>query len=227
MTIRVVIAEDNTLLREGLARVIGLSPNLELVGIAQDLPGLESAIEEHRPDVVVTDIRMPPTGTNEGIRVATGLRDSHPGMGVVVLSSYAEASYALALFDGGSDRRAYLLKERIARPDELTGAIEQVHAGGSVTDPKVIEQLVSAGRPARRSELDRLTPREIEVLSQMAQGRNNAAIASELVLSARAVEKHSNSIFSKLGLSEEQDVNRRVKAVILFLQDGTHPPDGA
>jgi DNA-binding NarL/FixJ family response regulator len=220
MTIRVVIAEDNTLLREGLARVIELSPDLELVEATGDLPCLLSAIEAHAPDVVVTDIRMPPSGTDEGIQVATRLRSERPDVAVVVLSQYAEAAYATALFEHGAERRAYLLKERIADPDELTNAIVQVHQGGSVTDPKVVEQLVSAGRPARPTELERLTPRELEVLAQMASGRSNAAIAQALVLSERAVEKHSNSIFSKLGLTEEPDVNRRVKAVILFLEEG-------
>jgi DNA-binding NarL/FixJ family response regulator len=168
--------------------------------------------------VVVTDIRMPPSGTDEGIQAAAKLRTDHPSVGVVVLSQYADPAYALALLADGSEGRAYLLKERVSEVDELLVAVREVAEGGSVIDPKVVESLV-ATKSGPRSELDRLTPRETEVLGEMAQGKSNAAIAATLVLSERAVEKHTNSIFSKLGLSEERDVNRRVKAVLLYLAE--------
>lgn len=217
--IRVVLAEDNVLLREGVSRLLDAQDDLDLVGLAADLPGLLELIERERPDVVITDIRMPPTGTDEGIQAAAALRSLHPGAGVVVLSQYAEPAYALALLADGSEGRAYLLKERVSEVDELLTAVREVAAGGSVIDPKVVESLVS-GRRGPASDLERLTPRESEVLGEMAQGKSNAAIAATLVLSERAVEKHTNSIFSKLGLSEERDVNRRVKAVLLYLADG-------
>jgi DNA-binding NarL/FixJ family response regulator len=217
--IRVVLAEDNTLLREGIAQLLERADDIELVGTAADRPGLEALIEAESPDLVVTDIRMPPTGTDEGIQIAAALRESRPDVGVVVLSQYADPAYALALLDGGSEGRAYLLKERVSEVDDLLAAIREVAAGGSVIDSKVVESLVATKRPAT-SDIDRLTPREREILGEMAQGKSNAAIAATLVLSTRAVEKHTNSIFSKLGLSEEIDVNRRVKAVLLYLAAG-------
>ena len=216
MAIRVVLAEDNTLLREGVARLLERAEGIELVGTAVDRPSVEALIEAEAPDVVVTDIRMPPTGTDEGIQIAAALRAERPEVGVVVLSQHADPAYALALLDGGSERRAYLLKERVSEVDELVAAIREVAAGGSVIDASVVESLVSSRRPAT-SDVDRLTPREREILAEMAQGKSNAAIATTLVLSTRAVEKHTNSIFSKLGLSEELDMNRRVKAVLLYL----------
>jgi DNA-binding NarL/FixJ family response regulator len=219
VAIRVVLAEDNALLREGVARLLERADGIELVGTAADRPALEALIDEARPDVVVTDIRMPPTGTDEGIQIAARLRSEHPEIGVVVLSQYAEPAYALALLDGGSEGRAYLLKERVGDVDELLAAIREVAIGGSVIDSKVVEALVSSTR-SPQSDVERLTPREREILAEMAQGKSNAAIAAALVLSTRAVEKHTNSIFSKLGLSAEVDVNRRVKAVLLYLADG-------
>ncbi len=219
MAIRVVLAEDSVLLREGMSRLIQSQDQLELAGVCGDLPGLLALIEAEKPDVVVTDIRMPPTGTDEGIRAAAQLRTEHPGIGVVVLSQYANPAYALALLADGSEGRAYLLKERVGDVEELLSAIREVAEGGSVIDPRVVDTLVSATSSRSRSDLDRLTPRESEILGEMAQGKNNAAIAASLVLSERAVEKHTNSIFSKLGLSEERDVNRRVKAVLLYLAD--------
>lgn len=218
MVIRVVLAEDNTLLREGIAQLLERAEGIELVGAVGDLDALEAAIEAWSPDIVVTDIRMPPTGTDEGIRIASRLRTERPDVGVVVLSQYSEPAYALALLEGGSEGRAYLLKERVSEVDDLLAAIREVAAGGSVIDPKVVETLVSTRR-APSSDVDRLTPREREILGEMAQGKSNAAIAAALVLSTRAVEKHTNSIFAKLGLSEEVDVNRRVKAVLLYLAD--------
>jgi DNA-binding NarL/FixJ family response regulator len=216
--ITVVLAEDNALLRHGLARLIDSAADLETVGTAADLPGCLALVEKHAPAVVVTDIRMPPTHTDEGLSIAAQLRTTRPDTGVVLLSQYAEATYALALLAEGSARRGYLLKERVADGDELADAIRRVAAGGSVIDPTVVEGLVAANR-ARPSKLDALTPRELEVLGEMAQGKSNASIAAGLVLSERAVEKHTNSIFAKLGLSEERDLNRRVSAVLVYLQN--------
>jgi DNA-binding NarL/FixJ family response regulator len=217
--IRVVLAEDNVLLREGLAKLIESSDGLALVGSAGDLPGLLALVDELEPDVVITDIRMPPTSTDEGIRAASEIRVRRPDTGVVVLSQYSEPAYALALLSDGSAGRAYLLKERVAGVEDLVHAVTEVAGGGSVIDPAVVEALVAANVRRRPSDVDRLTPRETEILSEMAQGKSNAAIAATLVLSERAVEKHSNSIFSKLGLSEEKDTNRRVKAVLLYLSE--------
>jgi DNA-binding NarL/FixJ family response regulator len=219
MPIRVVIAEDSLLVREGVAKLLSAQPGLEVVALCADFDELLAAVDADPPDVVLTDIRMPPTGTDEGIRAATQLRGTHPDTGVVVLSQFVEPAYALQLFDGGSEGRAYLLKERVSDPEQLVGAIQDVAAGGSVVDPKVVEALVGATGRASASPLDRLTPREREVLSEIAQGKNNAAVAASLVLSERAVEKHINSLFSKLGLSEEPDVHRRVKAVLMYLSD--------
>src|SRR3984893_2316784 len=214
--IRVVMAEDNYLVREGVRQLIESLPELELVAVCEDMDGLLKAVEEHNPEVILTDIRMPPTGTDEGLQVAEQLRKSHPSTGVVVLSQYVESEYALALLEKGAAGRAYLLKERVGDVTQLVDAIKEVAAGGSVIDPKVVEALV-AGRSRSTSPLDGLTPREREVLSEVAQGRNNAAIARALFLTERAVEKHINSIFSKLGLSEEIDVHRRVKATLMYL----------
>ena len=217
MTVRVAIAEDNVLLRDGLVRLIEAQDDLEVVGSCGSLPELLALVTATAPDVVVTDIRMPPTGTDEGIRAAASIRAAHPAIGVVVLSQYANPTYALDLLGGGSEGRAYLLKERVSDVDELVDAIRQVADGGSVIDPKVVESLVTATRTRSTSDLDRLTPRETEILQEMATGKSNAAIAATLILSERAVEKHTNSIFSKLALSEEKNVNRRVKAVLLYL----------
>jgi len=217
--ITLVVAEDSLLVREGIVRLLSAYDDVEIVGVAVDLPQLLAAVDEHAPNVVLTDIRMPPTGTDEGIRAAAELRARHPDVGVVVLSQYVEPGYALSLFDGGSEGRAYLLKERLSEGSQLIDAIRAVAAGGSVVDPKVVETLVNARARARSSPLEHLTPRELEVLSEIAQGKNNAAVAATLVLSERAVEKHINSLFSKLGLSEEPSVHRRVKAVLLYLAD--------
>jgi DNA-binding NarL/FixJ family response regulator len=215
--IGVVIAEDNYLVREGVRQLIEALPELELLATCEDMEGLLKAVEEHRPDVVMTDIRMPPTGTDEGLQVAEKLRQSHPNTGVVVLSQYVESEYALALLENGASGRAYLLKERVSDVQQLLDAIKEVAGGGSMIDPKVIEALVSARTAAHDSPLASLTPREKEVLEKLAQGRNNAAIASSLFLTERAVEKHINSIFSKLQLSEEKEIHRRVKAALLYL----------
>jgi DNA-binding NarL/FixJ family response regulator len=218
-TIRIVLAEDNVLLREGISRLIGAREDFELVGVAADLPQLLAQVEQHVPDVVVTDIRMPPTGKDEGIQAAAWLRTHRPDIGVVILSQYTNPEYALALLEGGSAGRAYLLKERVAGARELADAICTVARGGSVIDAEVVDVLVAARSARRQSDLSWLTPRESEILGEMATGKSNMAIATSLTVSERAVEKHINSIFSKLGLAEERDVNRRVKAVLVYLSD--------
>ena len=226
MPIRIVIAEDNALLRDGLARLISSTSGFELVGTAGDFDELLAIVDHTKPDVVVTDIRMPPTGTDEGIRAAAALRTSHPETGVIVLSQYVSPNYAVALLAEGSARRGYLLKDRVAHVDDLVDAIRVVASGGAVIDPKVVEQLVASSSRVAKKPLDFLTPREREVLGEMATGKSNAAIAAALVLSERAVEKHINAIFSKLHLSEEPDVNRRVAAVLMYLTagDAGHTP---
>jgi DNA-binding NarL/FixJ family response regulator len=215
--IRVVLAEDHVLLREGISRLVAANADMELAGTAGDLPGLLALAERERPDVVVTDIRMPPTGSDEGIQAAAWIREHLPGTGVVVLSQYAQPAYAVALLEGGSAGRAYLLKERIGNVDELAGAIRSVATGGSVIDPTVVDQLVRSRVHDDHLGLASLTSRELEILAGMAQGKSNSAIAAALFVTERAVEKHTNSIFAKLNLSEERDVNRRVKAVLMYL----------
>lgn len=217
--LRVVIAEDFLLVREGVVAVLRAAGDVDVVAGVGDLPALLAAVAEHWPDVVVTDVRMPPTGTDEGVRAAVALRAEHPGVGVVLLSQHAETGYATALLDGGSAGRAYLLKERVSDPGQLAAAVREVARGGSVIDPAVVEVLVSASGRARRSPLAELTPRERDVLSQIAQGRSNSGVAAALHLSERAVEKHINVLFAKLGLEPEPDSNRRVKAVLLHLAE--------
>ena len=217
--LRVVLAEDSYLVREGVRRLLDTDPDVELTSCCVDLESLLAAVERDRPQVVVTDIRMPPGNADEGIRAAAHLRDAHPEVGVVVLSQHDEPEYALRLFEKGSARRAYLLKDSLNDPAHLTGAIQEVARGGSVVDPKVVETLVAARARQQDSKIQELTPRERDVLSQMAQGRNNDTIAERLHLSVRMVEKHINSIFSKLRLSEEIDVHRRVKAVLIYLSE--------
>jgi DNA-binding NarL/FixJ family response regulator len=213
----VALAEDNVLLREGMSRLVAANEDFELAGVAGDLPQLLALVKEREPDVVVTDIRMPPTGTDEGIKAAAWIREHFPRTGVVVLSQYVAPGYALALLEHGSAGRAYLLKERVGSVDELARAIRAVAAGGSVIDPQVVDELVRARSAQRSSGLSLLTVRETEILAEMAQGKSNSAIAATLFVTERAVEKHTNSIFAKLGLSEERDVNRRVKAVLVYL----------
>jgi DNA-binding NarL/FixJ family response regulator len=215
--IRVVLAEDHVLLREGTSRLVAANADMELAGAAGDLPGLLALAERERPDVVVTDIRMPPTGTDEGIQAAAWIREHLPRAGVVVLSQYVQPDYAVALLEGGSAGRAYLLKERIGNVAELAGAIRAVAAGGSVIDPMVVDQLVRSRAHDAQLGLASLTSRELEILAGMAQGKSNSAIAAALFVTERAVEKHTNSIFAKLNLTEERDVNRRVKAVLMYL----------
>jgi DNA-binding NarL/FixJ family response regulator len=215
--IRVALADDTLIVREGIEQLLDSQPDVEVVAACGDLHSLSEAVESTSPDVVLTDIRMPPSNTDEGIQIAHQLRESHPNVGVVVLSQFADPGYALALFDSGSDRRAYLLKERVHDRGELMAAIKAVMDGGSVVDPKIVEGLVAARAQAERSPLSELTPREHEVLAEIAQGKSNTAIAESLVLTKRAVEKHINSIFLKLNLSEAEDVSKRVKATLMFL----------
>jgi DNA-binding NarL/FixJ family response regulator len=219
LAIRIVLAEDNYLVREGVRRLLETQHDLEVVATVGDLASLLEAVEAEDPDVVVTDIRMPPDEGDEGIQAATRLRETRPEIGVVVLSQFADPEYAVALLEQGSSRRAYLLKERVNDLEELVAAIHQVAAGGSAIDAKVIESLVAAGSRQEDSPLDSLTPREREALAEMARGKNNSAIAASLVITEQSVEKYIHSIFQKLGLTWQPDVHRRVKAVLLFLSD--------
>ena len=219
--IRVALAEDHALLRDGLTRLVQAEDDLELVGAASDLDELLSLVQAEQPDVVVTDIRMPPTWVDEGIQAAAWLRANRPETGVVVLSHYANPALAITLLEDGSAGRAYLLKERVGGANELAGAIRAVAEGGSVIDASVVDDLVRSRAGKRDSDLSRLTPRESQILACMAQGRSNAGIAADLDVSERAVEKHINSLFAKLGLFEEPDVNRRVKAVLMYLSGGS------
>jgi DNA-binding NarL/FixJ family response regulator len=217
--VRVVFAEDNYLVREGTAALLQGSDEVELVGTAVSLDELLAAVEEHVPDVVLTDIRMPPSNTTEGIDAARRIRADHPDIGVVVLSQFAEEEYAFELLKDGAAGLGYLLKERVSDLEEIVRALNEVAKGGSVLDPKVVEALVAAKDRMAHSPLANLTEREREVLENMAQGKNNAAIAKSMFLTERAVEKHINSLFHKLGLSEEVDVHRRVMAVLAFLHE--------
>lgn len=220
MPIRLVLAEDHYLVREGVRRLLEAQPGFEVVAVCGDVDSLLKAVDRERPDVVVTDIRMPPGHSDEGIQAARRLRETHPGLGVVVLSQYANPSYALALLDTGSAGRAYVLKERVHDLDQLVAAIQAVSEGGSLIDPKVVEGLVADRARAATSPLRQLTTRERDVLRKMAEGRNNASIAEDLVLTERSVEKVIHSIFMKLGLTWEPAVHKRVKAVNLYLAEG-------
>jgi DNA-binding NarL/FixJ family response regulator len=225
MAVRVILGEDSYLATEGIARVLERAGDFELLATCGDLDSLTEAVAEQRPDVVLTDIRMPPTNTDEGIRLANGLRESNPEIGVVVLSQHAEPSYATALLEGGSRGRAYLLKEHVKAGGELARALRAVDAGESVIDPLVVEMLLSSRREAQRSQLDELTPREREILGLIAEGYSNAAIAARLVLTKRAVERHINGIFMKLDLGNPDDISRRVRAALLYLAGtGELPP---
>ena len=218
MAVTVVLAEDTFIVREGVQMLLEQG-GYDLKAAVEDYPQLMAAVDQHKPEVVITDIRMPPTRTDEGVRAAREIRDNHPGTGVVVLSQYVEPAYALDLFSGGADRLAYLLKERLGDFDQLDKAMSEVRAGGSVIDPKVVDALIQA-RSRSKSPVSDLTDREREVMAEMAQGRSNAAIAENLFLSQRAIEKHINSIFTKLGLLPEKETNRRVRAVLMFLSEG-------
>jgi len=220
MTIRVLLGEDSYLATEGIARIFERAQDLELVGTCTDLDSLKSAVETVAPDVVVTDIRMPPTQSDEGIRFATELQSSKPKVGVVVLTQHSDPVYATALLEHGSERRAYLLKERVADGDTLTQVVRSVAGGGSYVDPAVVEALLRSTRLREETHLGELTPRELEILGQIAEGLSNAAIAADLFLTKRAVERHINNIFLKLDLGNAEDVSRRVKAVLIYLAGG-------
>jgi DNA-binding NarL/FixJ family response regulator len=219
VVLRVVIAEDSMLVREGIRLVIERNDDLTVAAVCDDLPQLLAVVDAEPPEVVVTDVRMPPSSSDEGIQAAGRLRETHPEIGVVVLSQYAEPAYANALLDGGSAGRAYLLKDRVSEPNQLAEAIRAVAQGGSVIDPTVVDLLVSASSRARASPLASLTKRELEVLDQVAQGKSNAAVGQALFLTERAVEKHINALFAKLGLGSTPDINRRVKAVLMHLSE--------
>ena len=214
--IRVVLCDDSFLAREGIARVLESIEDVEVVASCVEVDELRAAVEREKPDLVLTDIRMPPTNTDEGIRFALELRSSHPEVGVVVLSQHADPSYAMALFSDGSERRGYLLKERVKDKDELARALHEVVAGSSLVDPRIVDKLVSA-RVDKDPGLERLTPRERQILAMIAEGRSNNSIADTLMVTKRAVERHINGIFLKLDLGEASDVNRRVKAALLYL----------
>ena len=220
MSIRVALGEDSLIMREGVRKLLAVDSEVEIVAAVADQVALRHACEEHQPDVVVSDIRMPPTNTDEGIRLAAELRSTHPEIGVVILSQFSDPLYALSLLDDGFDGRAYLLKERVHNRAELMAAIRAVADGGSMIDPKVVEALVIARSRAKTSPLNDLTEREREVLAEIAQGKSNTAIADELILTKRAVEKHINAIFWKLGLADAADVSKRVQAMLMFLAEG-------
>lgn len=224
MAIRVLVGEDNYLVREGIERLLGTRDGIEVVAASGDLDALIAAVETYEPDVVVTDIRMPPGNSDEGIRLAEHLRGNHPHIGVVVLSQYADAELALALLERGARGRAYLLKEHVHAIEQLEQAIHAVAEGGSLVDPGVVDELVAAQTTGTMSRLGELTPREREILAHMAKGETNAAIAASLVLAENSVEKYVSQILHKLGLTWEPDVNRRVKAVLLYLAENQSSP---
>jgi DNA-binding NarL/FixJ family response regulator len=217
--LRVALADDSLLVREALARILEREPGVELVASCADPQALLAAVERERPDVVLTDVRMPPRFETEGIELARSLRRTHPHVGVVVLSQYADPGFGLALLEDGSDGRAYLLKERVHDRRELTAAIETVAHGGSVMDASIVAAMIARRSHASDSPLAELSPRELEILAEIAQGKSNARIAQDLVLTKRAVEKHINAIFLKLGLSYAEDVSRRVKAALIYLAE--------
>jgi DNA-binding NarL/FixJ family response regulator len=217
---RLVVAEDAYLIREGIRSALEREHDeVEVCEYCPDLPSLLQAVEQHHPNVVITDIRMPPSNTDEGIQAATELRESHPEIGVVVISQYVSPHYALKLFEHGSAGRAYLLKEHVGHRIQLMEAIREVGAGGSVVDPKVVDVLVEARMRAKNSLLARLSTREREVLAGVATGASNAAIAESLFLTKRAVEKNINSLFAKLDLTDDKATSRRVRAALLFIAD--------
>ena len=217
--IRVALADDDLLIREGLHRLLETDPEIEVVAVAADAGSLLEVVERDLPDVVLTDVKMPPAYATEGIELARGLRQSHPAIGVIVVSQYAELHYALALLENGTAGRGYLLKDRLAHREQLTAAIRTVAAGGSVIDPKLVELLVTRGARHESSPLHRLTQREREVLAELAAGKSNAAIGRDLVITKRAVERHVGAIFAKLALPDEETASRRVTAALVFLAE--------
>ena len=224
MAVRLVVGEDDLLVREGIIWLLSTAPDLDVVASCEDYDGVVAAVEREDPDVVLTDIKMPPTSTDEGVRLARALHLSHPRVGVVVVSQYSEPEQVLGVFEQGSDHRAYLLKERIHDRAVLVSAIRSVAAGGSSVDPKIIDVLVYARAGGASSRLEELTPREREVLAEIAQGKSNSVIADDLFLTKRSIEKHVNSIFVKLGLGNADDVSKRVKAALIFLVETDSSP---
>lgn len=217
--IRVVIGDDSFLIRESLARMLERAPAIDVAAVCDNRYELERAIAAQAPDLVITDIRMPPSGEDEGIRLAERLRAERPQTGVLVLSQYAEPAYALSLLRDGTAGRGYLLKENLRDAGELTTAVADVAAGGSRIDPAIVDVLVQEQVRRGGSALAELTPRELELLALIAEGRSNTAIAETLVITKRAVEKHVNAIFSKLGLTEQESVSSRVKATLIYLAE--------
>jgi DNA-binding NarL/FixJ family response regulator len=218
-SISVVIAEDNLLVRDSVHRALSTDSDVNVIGIAEDYDSAVELIDKHHPTLLFTDVRMPPTSTDEGVRLARWMRSAHPDTGVIVLSQYVEPGYVTGLLDGGTAARGYLLKERVSHFDQLSEAVHQVAAGGTVLDPLVVEALLA--QPSSAATLSRLTPREREVLAELATGLSNRTVADRLVLTQRAVEKHINSIFAKLGLTGDDSVDRRVRAVLMFLDDNS------
>jgi DNA-binding NarL/FixJ family response regulator len=227
VSVRLVVADDNLIAREGILQLLALEPEFEVVAACGDLQEVLEAVDREAPDAVLTDIRMPPSHSDEGIRIANRLRGSHPAVGVIVLSQYDEPMLALSLLESGSDRRGYLLKERVHDPTELRDAVQAVVRGGVVIDPTLVDALVKGKAAIERSALAELSPRERQVLAEIAQGKSNSAIAESLVLSKRAVEKHINSIFLKLGLGFVDDVSKRVKATLMYLSESELPAAAA
>ena len=221
--ISVVVAEDNLLVRDSVHRALSIDADVTVVGVAEDYDSTVELIEQHHPTLLFTDVRMPPTSTDEGIRLARWMKTAHPDIGVIVLSQYADPRYATGLLDGGTASRGYLLKERVSHFDQLSDAVHQVAAGGTVLDPLVVEALLA--QPSSAAAVSRLTPREREVLAELATGLSNRTVARRLVLTQRAVEKHINSIFAKLDLTVDDSVDRRVKAVLMFLDDNCSAPE--
>lgn len=216
----VIVAEDSFLVRNAVVQLLTAQPDVSVVAVARDFDEAYSAVQDHRADVLLTDIRMPPTRTDEGIRLAEHCRRRHPDVGVLLLSQYVEPSYVKALLAQGTDGRGYLLKERVSSAEDLLGALRAVARGDSAIDPKVVESLVQRRTRAGDQRITRLSPREREVLAAIAQGRTNAGVADELFLSPKAVEKHINSIFAKLGLTGDRSTHPRVRATLMYLSEG-------
>ena len=221
--IRVVLADDAYLVRLALKHLFEGIPAIIVVGECEEASAVPRLVDEQRADLLITDIRMPPSAEDEGIRLAARLRVTHPGLAVIVLSTFAEVRYALKLFESGSDGRGYLLKDRIRHRRQVLEAVETVVSGGSVIDSTIVAELVSSRAAMERSQLDKLTPREVETLALVAEGQSNTAIAESLVLTKRAVEKHVNAIFAKLDLGDPDHVSRRVKAALVYLADPRVP----
>jgi DNA-binding NarL/FixJ family response regulator len=222
--LRLVVGEDSFLAREAITALLRKMDDFELVAVCEDVETLRRAVAEERPDIVLTDVRMPPGQHDEGIMLAAELRETQPEVGVVLLTQHADPGYAALLFEGGSDGRAYLLKESLKDREELVHALRAVADGGSVIDPLVVEELLAAHDRREDTALASLTPRELEILALIAEGHSNARIAEKLFVTKRAIERHINSIFQKLGLREEQNISRRVKATLMYLWRGGDAP---